>query len=78
MDLHAFLVSLRNTQPRPPALLIIHLGTNDLVTRDEYGLGQKIAVLLRDYVAWFPTTWIVWSDILPQFFLFRGLVAVGC
>ena len=48
----------------PPNLLIVHLGTNDLVRIDEY--AQRIAVMLRDCLRWGPNMTIVWSAILPR------------
>jgi len=64
---HDLLAGLSKGGP-PPQLLIIHLGTNDLVTKDEYALRQIIAVMLRDCAMMYPNTWLVWSDILPRVF----------
>ena len=58
---------LRKRAP-PPDLLIFHLGTNDLVTIDEFALRQQIAVMLRDCAWAYPTSTIVWSDMLPRVF----------
>ena len=53
-DLYDLQAELGKILP-PPAMLIIHLGTNDLVTLDEYALRQRITVMLRDCAVWCPT-----------------------
>ncbi len=40
----------------PPALLIVHLGTNDIVAVDEFALRMQISVLLHDVVLLMPKT----------------------
>ena len=54
----------------PPAMVIVHLGSNDLVRQDEYALQQRASVMLRDCAARCPTMVNVWPDMLPQVFYF--------
>ena len=64
-DLYDIRAELGKVLP-PPAMLIIHLGSNDLVRLDEYALRQRVSVMLQDCATWCPTMTIVWSDILPR------------
>ena len=68
-DLYDMRAELGRVLP-PPVMLIIHLGSNDLVRLDEYALRQRVSVMLRDCAAWCPTMTIVWSDVLPRVFYF--------
>ena len=53
-----------------PAIIIFHIGTNDLIKVDEFCMRQRILVSLQDCIRQFPSTKIVWSDILPRVFYF--------
>ncbi len=53
-----------------PIVIIVHIGTNDLVTVDEFCMRQRITEALQTYTAQFPNTKVVWSDILPRVFYF--------
>ena len=64
-DIFYLLEDLGRSHP-PPALLILHFGTNDLVRVDEYGLRMKVAAMLQDCASMLPLTTIFWSDILPR------------
>ena len=71
-DLTDMIAELGKVLP-PPAMLVIHLGSNDLVRIDEFALRQRVSVMLRDCAAWCPSMTIVWSDILPRVFYFGAL-----
>ena len=71
-ELYDLQVELSNSSP-PHILLIVHLGTNDLVKVDEFALRQRIAVMLRDCLEWCQSATVVWSDILPRVFYFGAL-----
>ena len=62
----------------PPAMIIIHLGTNDLVSSDQFCIRQLIASTLQFCKGRYPAASIVWSDILPRVFYFgaRSQVAM--
>ena len=53
-----------------PLLIMIHVGTNDLVGVDEFCLRQRVLVLLESASARYPHSLIVWSGILPRVFYF--------
>ncbi len=61
-----FMVEYLLKTKRPPAIVLIHVGTNDLIKIDEYGLRQQVSVLLRDLEWQFPESVLIWSDILPR------------
>ena len=50
----------------PPAMIIIHLGGNDLVTIKQGKLIKSIKRDLNYISSVFPSALIVWSDILPR------------
>ncbi len=64
-DMNALLSVLAASGP-PPGLIIIHLGTNDLVTLDAFCLRQGIRLFMSECLARFPAATVVWSDILPR------------
>ena len=45
----------------PPAMIIIHLGTNDLVSSDQFCIRQLIASTLQFCKGRYPAASIVWS-----------------
>ena len=50
-----------------PGMLIVHVGTNDLVDTDAFCLRQRITVFMRECRERYPNTRLVWSDIfLPR------------
>ncbi len=53
-----------------PAVIIFHIGTNDLVNVDEFCMRQRITVFMQKCISQFPYTRVVWSDILPRIFYF--------
>lgn len=57
----------------PPALILIHLGGNDLVSIKQARLMKSIKRDLNYIASVFPHTLLVWSDILPRK-LWRGMV----
>ena len=54
----------------PPAIIFIHLGTNDLGVIDQFCIRQEIASSLQLCKDHYPSSIIVWSDILPRLFYF--------
>ena len=68
-DLWALLSSMPKNSP-PPAVLIIHLGTNYLIAMDVYSVRQSIAIFMEWVRAQFPHTLVFWSEILPRVFYF--------
>nr|XP_033814699.1 uncharacterized protein LOC117366849 isoform X2 [Geotrypetes seraphini] len=60
-----FLSHLRSC-PRPPVVLIIHLGGNDVDSLSARQLVNVIKDDLRVLFAWFPGTRILWSDVIPR------------
>ena len=66
-DLHGLLSGFHATSP---ALIILHLGTNDLVSHDLFTLRQLITSALGICRQRFPQAIVVWSDILPRMFYF--------
>lgn len=67
-DLDTLLQSI-NYGPSP-AVIICHIGTNDLVNVDEFCMRQRITVFMHQCISQFPYTRVVWSDILPRVFYF--------
>ena len=53
-------------------MIVVHLGGNDLVTTAQGKLMKSMKRDLCYLASVFPTTFIVWSDILPQM-SWRGL-----
>jgi lysophospholipase L1-like esterase len=53
-----------------PSIIIVHIGTNDLVDVDEFSIRQRIVLSMKKCVKFFPHTTIIWSDILPRLFYF--------
>lgn len=49
-----------------PAMVVIHLGGNDLVTWSQSKLLKKIKTDLRYMASVFPDAQVIWSDILPR------------
>ena len=49
-----------------PSLLIVHIGTNDLVGTDFFCMRQRIELFMRECNQFFPEARLVWSDILPR------------
>ena len=66
-DLH---VLLKRISGPTPSVIIVHVGTNDLVGVDEFSIRQRIALYMQQCLMQFPTTTIIWSDILPRMFYF--------
>ena len=48
-----------------PAVLIIYIGTNDLINTDEFCMRQRILLLLNSCTVSFPNMVLIWSAILP-------------
>lgn len=71
-DLDPFVLHLLKSFP-PPDILVIHLGSNDLVSEELNSkiLGQEIQCTFLRYHALMPQTILVWSNILPRLFLAR-------
>ena len=49
-----------------PELLIVHVGTNDLVHLDAFCFRQRIQVFMMECLSRFPRARLVWLDILPR------------
>ena len=54
----------------PPKIIIVHLGTNDLLHIDVFSIRQSIAIFMDEVRSRFPSSVLVWSDILPRVFYF--------
>ena len=61
---------LMRRQGPDPSVLLLHIGTNDLVTTDEFCMRQRILLLLNSCTVRFPHTVLMWSAILPRVFYF--------
>ena len=59
---------LEQRQGPDPSVLLVHVGTNDLVTTDEFCMHQRILLLLNSCTVRFPHTVLIWSAILPRVF----------
>ena len=66
-DLNSLISSMPANAPSP-AVLIVHLGTNDLLSIDVFSVRQSISIFMGELKAQFPDTIIYWSDILPRVF----------
>ena len=55
-----------------PSIIIVHLGTNDLLAVDEFSMRQPIALSMDRCLMQFPNTLLIWSDILPRVFYCHG------
>ena len=64
------LTMLSGRKMADPSVLILHIGTNDLVCIDEFSMRQRILLLLNTCTRRFPQTCLVWSEILPRLFYF--------
>ena len=64
------LMMLSGRKMADPSVLILHIGTNDLVHIDEFSMRQRILLLLNTCTRRFPQTCLVWSEILPRLFYF--------
>ena len=53
-----------------PTVLLIHIGTNDLIATDEFCMQQLILLLLNSCTVRFPKMVLIWSAILPRVFYF--------
>ena len=53
-----------------PSVLLIHVGTNDLISMDEFCMRQRILLLLNSCTVRFPDTVLIWSAMLPRVFYF--------
>ena len=53
-----------------PSIIIVHLGTNDLLAVNEFSMRQPIALSMDRCLMQFPNTLLIWSDILPRVFYF--------
>lgn len=49
-----------------PAMIIIHVGGSDLVNVKQAKLMKSISKVLKYIAAIFPSSYVVWSDILPR------------
>ncbi|XP_022107107.1 uncharacterized protein LOC110988147 [Acanthaster planci] len=67
IELVPMLNRLLKSRPAPKTL-VIHLGTNDLFSTPVRELRRKIKMYLCTVRETFPTTRIVWSDILYRLF----------
>lgn len=59
-------VQLQMLFRRPPCMIIIHLGGNDLVSLSQWKLIRMIHSDIRYVHSLFPESFLVWSDILPR------------
>lgn len=66
-DLDALLESISGPTP---SIIIVHIGTNDLVNVDEFSIRQRIVLSMKKCSMFFPHTTLIWSDILPRLFYF--------
>ena len=62
---YQLLAELEAQCPRP-AMLIVHVGTNDLGDTDFFCMRQRIALFMKECCDKYPWTKLVWSDILPR------------
>ena len=65
-DITKLLSDLKVQRPRPPAMLIVHVGTNELVVTDFFSIRQRIAIFMHECREAYPEAKLVWSDILPR------------
>lgn len=68
----------RNQQCNAPSIILIHLGSNDLVNTPCHTLYRTVSSDLRLIHELFPRTVIIWSDILPRLFWYgaRSIPAI--
>ncbi len=71
-DANPLLSDLAMSGP-PPGLIIVHLGTNDLVQLDAFCLRQSVRIFMSECSVQFPRAHLVWSDILPRACYFGAL-----
>ena len=50
----------------PPVMLVIHVGGNDLVNISQAKMMKKITKDIKYIHSVFPSSYLVWSDILPR------------
>ena len=51
-------------------MIILHVGTNDLVSTDMFSMRQRIKLFLHEARLLYPKSLLIWSDILPRVFYF--------
>ena len=66
-DIPSMLAARRGPEP---IMLLLHIGTNDLVDVDEFCLRQRILTLIQSCTALYPNAILIWSCILPRVFYF--------
>ena len=54
----------------PPSVIVLHIGTNDLLSVDAFCIWQRMLVQFTDIKALYLQARIAWSDILPRVFYF--------
>ena len=60
------LLSVMEARAPDPKLIIVHVGTNDLLKVDSFAFRARIRVFMHECVLRFQSARIVWSDILPR------------
>lgn len=50
----------------PPAMIVVHVGGNDIVTMKQAHLIRRIKKVFHYIHSVFPNAYLVWSDILPR------------
>ena len=60
------LLSVMEARAPDPKLIIVHIGTNDLLKVDSFAFRARVRVFMHECVLRFQSARIVWSDILPR------------
>ena len=55
-----------------PSVIVVHIGSNDLVAVDFFELRQGIALVIAHCREQFPAATLVWSNILPRMFYYSA------
>ncbi len=71
-DLPNLLSYLSSSGP-PPGLIIVHLGTNDLVPLGSFFVREAVRIFIEHCCANFPGARLIWSDIFPRACFFGAL-----
>ena len=64
--------------PSPaPSVLVVHIGTNDMVQVEEFSFRQGIVLFMRSCATLFPHDKLIWSDILRLLHYFGARSQTG-
>lgn len=65
-DMGVVINHISENQVRHPDVIIVHIGTNDILTMDRFSLLNLVFTFLSSLHRLFPGSVIIWSDILPR------------